>query len=393
MKSTLKNCLVIVLVLFLGACTEPQSPAPISEIQSQASSDGQHDLASRLVATVGNGSSGAISRMQVNDPWKVDRLIAPAGPESILRQFGSQIFLVNRSQSRIDLLDRNTLLPVRSYSTGHGSRPMDILVIGHSKAIVTDFNGDHLLILDLETGALTEGVSLEIYADSDGLPDMVNMERVGSKIYVQLQRYDRNTNIDHGSILAVINLLSISGNSQDEVAMQLLPGIDIAGKRPAFKMQYVKEKNLLYVGSPGERLDFGGRNTGIEEINLITEESQGFFITEGGLGGDMGPFAIIGDRGFSVFHTSIVLSTHLAHFRRGQTLGELRSTTEGWNDALVYDEATHQIFYGEPSGFVGFSEEFERDGEIFIYDSRTALLLSNGGVAIGAPPTDFLISR
>lgn len=388
-KTSQKLLLLTLLILVTMACSDTSADS-VPEIEAPQSDIISDRFDRKLIASVSDGQRGALSTVDVLPPYNNQVEIAPAGPSAFLREFFGQVFLVNQQESRIDLLNRVTLQPVRSYPIGQGTQPMDILVLNKRFALVSDFNSDHLHKLNLETGEVTPSIDLSVYSDTDGLPDVMMMEKVDNKVYIQLQRFDRNTLQEtNGAIMAVVRLGF--STSAGDFSATLLPGISLQGKRPAFKMQVNKKKNRLYVAMPGVRMDFLDE-TGIEEIDLTTEQSLGFFITEGQLGGDMGPFVIIDDnRGFAVFHTSIVASTHLAHFRRGQSFGELRSTIDGWTDAIAYDERNRHIFYGEPS-LSANTRSTEPGGSVFVYDARTAQPLS-GAIGIGKPPVDFLISK
>jgi hypothetical protein len=391
MKILLNTLYLAVLFICFG-CSETEHSPEIDSIRSEASL--QDNLgARRLIASISDEVNGALSSMDIDSPWNTSIEVAPAGPNAILREFYGQLYLVNRSQARIDLLDKETLLPIKTFATGSGTEPRDILVINKRLALITDYNGTNLLLLNLASGEIRPFIDLSFYSDEDGFPEMNMMERIGNKVYIQIQRWNRNNmNSSNNAYLAVINLEIRTSPTQldyQSFSAQLLPGIALQGKKPDFKMQVNKDR--LYVAAPGDRLDHVGATTGIEEIDLQNEQSLGFFILEKGLGGDMGPFVIIDENnGYAVFHTSIVLSTHLAHFKRGQTFGELHSTTEGWVDAIAYDKDTQQIFYAEPSAPSGFTRHLTKPGHVIVFDAKTATQLSNP-IGLGGRPVDLLV--
>lgn len=385
-RSLLYQGSLALLTLITLSCGTP-GDIPEPEILA-GTIDTDQSSAKRLIATVTDGASGSISTVDISPPYTPAFGINSTGPSSILRQFGNRIYLVDRASHKIDLLHPQSLQTIRSFDLGDPTLPMDVLELDRNSVLFSDYNSSDLKILDLRTGEIRQGLSLSGFSDQDGLPEAVMMEKVGSRIYVQLQRIDQNTNTDHGAMIAVVGLLT---NDLTSPGLRLVSSIRLAGKRPQFKMQVNKEKNILYVACPGVRLDHFS-NTGIEEVDLTLNMSLGFFITEEQLGGDMGPFAITAeDEGFCVFHTSIVASTHLARIRRGQSLGELHSTIDGWADVIAYDQGSQQIFYGEPSiaqnGLIN-----DKNGHMIVYDAQTGTQLS-GLIGIGGMPYDFLIQQ
>ena len=391
MRHFLIQLLSLVCLVGFTACSNSQRDTQPLEISGAGIAvDSPTDQARGLVlAAVSDGSSGSLSKVYSTPPYETEREIAPAGPSARMRLFFGNLYLVNPELSRIDLLDKATLLPVRSFPTGQGTQPMDILVLNRNYALVSDFNGDHLLSLNLVTGEVRDAIDLGGYSDPDGIPEMVMMEKVGNKLYVQLQRFDQQTYMEHGATLAVINLISDSRNSQAFPKASLLAGIALRGTRPRFKMQVDSQTDRLYVATPGVALDFFD-NRGVEEIDLAAGQSIGFFITEAQIGGDMGPFAITDrNHGFVAWHTEFPASTHLSYFKRGQTLGQLRMSGAGDIDALTFDPQRRLIFYAEPSNaqFTG-----GLDGVVFIYDANTATPLS-GALSVGKPPVDLLVYR
>src|SRR5207237_1128724 len=80
-------------------------------------------------------------------------------------------------------------------STGPGSNPHDVTVVGPHKAYVTRFARPELWIVDPGApscaGFFLDSIDLGAFADADGLPEMDQMTLVADRLFVSLERLDR----------------------------------------------------------------------------------------------------------------------------------------------------------------------------------------------------------
>lgn len=341
-----------------------------------------------LVAVNHDGSEGSIAEVGLSAPWPVTQEAIKAGPNTIVRQFGNRLFTIDRARRSIDEFAAADLRHIATYHAGATVLPMDLVLLNSRTAMVSDYDGTHALWLDTLTGQFREGPDLGAYADGDTVPDMAMMERVGNRVYLQLQRYDRIRDIDCGALLAVFERVSINPASREP--FRLAGVIALAGRRPTFKMQASVDGVRLWLSAPGGVND-GGDDTGIEEVDLVAGRSTGFVIREGdGFGGDVGPFAMVSDdKGFAVVHTSIGASTHLRVFDRNRQIAELHSSLLDWVDCLAFDDVTRQVFYPVPEGGGSSSR---RAGSILVFDADRDHQLSQL-LPVGGEPHDITVVR
>lgn len=317
-----------------------------------------------IVATNTSTTTGALSVVETATPWPATPLAAPAGHDSVLRVFDGRLYVLGRDDRTVVVRTLPKLKLVQTFAIPQIAAPRDLVMVTPTMALISDHDSDHLWWLDTSTGVVSAGQDLSPYADADRLPDCTRMEIVGQRVYVQMQRYDRNHNTEHGAKLAV---LAPGFNPVPPVILENV--IDLQGLRPDYRMQVNAAGNKLWISAPGQNDDWGGWvATGIEEVDLNTGQSLGFVVTEFQFGADLGPFVMVDEnKGFAIAHTSIVASTHLRVFDRnvGQ-LAELHVSIDGRLDTIAFDSARRQIVYPVPqspteSGGVLF---FDADNDV-----------------------------
>ncbi len=202
-----------------------------------------------------------------------------------------RLYVVNRlGCDNILVLDpANDFDPIRQFSTGNGSNPSDIVVLSPTKAYIPRYELGGLAIADPSTGALTGQISLAAFADADGIPEMDRALRYGDRVFVSIQRLDRNAFFSptDASYVAVID-------ANADTLVDVDPGtagvqaIRLTGKNPVTSFGYDDASGRLLLGCAGF---YGALDGGIEWINPVTMASEGYAITEAALGGDVGDVA------------------------------------------------------------------------------------------------------
>lgn len=204
------------------------------------------------------------------------------------------------------------------------------------------------------------------------------MERVGDRLFVQLQRLDQNFDPVPPSLLAVVDIRTDSLIDAESLTPGV-QGIALLGTWPNHKMQAEREARRLYVSTPGPLLDGGG----IEEIDLDTLESNGWITSEAQIGGDMTGFVLGSpDLGYVLTHTDWTLSSHLTAFSRvdGSHQGE-KFVTFAQVDSLAFDRETGQLFFTDPNAGVR------------VFDAATGIQLTSTRLGNGVFPMDVLVAR
>lgn len=307
-----------------------------------------------IVASNPDAGGGALSRVETAAPWPVTSAGA-IGRDSVVHVFGGLVYVLGRADKTVQVRTLPGLALLQQFSIGEVGAPRDLAMVGSTTALISDHDGKNLWWLDTTTGTVKPGEDLGALS-LDGNPDATRMLVDGSRVYVQLQNYDRATNAEHGARIAV---LAPGINPEPPVILESV--IDLQGIRPDHPMRITKG-GRLQVSAPGVVGDWSSAMPkGIEEVDLAAGISLGFLLTEEDCGADLGPFAMVEDEyGFAIGHTSIGASTHLYAFERRRQLAELHSTVTGIHDVIAFDATTRTVFYpvgavlGSPGGVLAF---------------------------------------
>jgi hypothetical protein len=354
-----------------GECREP-GPAPLDRSLAVAWNDAA-------------GGSGMLRAMRTRPPWDFTSPSLPIGRDSILRFAGEKIYAVSPVDDTITVVVSDTWMIERTHSLQEGSQPLDIAVVSPETAYVTRRMATHLLRLDLLTGASEEVVDLGVFADADGIPDLGTMAVHEGRLFVQVRR--RNLSgpgqFAPPAYLAVIDVAS--GEIVDvDPATPGVQAIQLAGTAPKLKMQIVPPARRLFVNASGQLFDQGG----IEVIDLDILQSLGLAVREsdGRTGADLGGFVLTDpERGFLVYTTDLVLSSHLESF-----------TVTGGADPepafhTVVDYLAPTLEYNEQDDTIFFPSSGSGGNGVDVFDAGTGRRLTPGVTPTNGPPTDLLL--
>ena len=249
-------------------------------------------------------SSGSLSVGDL-DTRVITRDVASAYSDARLRWFDGLLYIVNRfGQDNIQVINpAANYATVRQFSVGNGSNPQDIAVVSPTKAYVTRLASSRLLIVNPATGDSIGAIPLAAFADADQIPDMDHMIRVGSTLFVALERLS-NFQPTGASVVVAID-------TQADTVLDAVPGlpgiqpIALPGTNPTTAFDYDAATQRLILGCTGS---YGVNDGGIAWIDTQTLASSGFAIGEAALGGDVldvvwgsatRSFAIVSDAGFN----------------------------------------------------------------------------------------------
>lgn len=140
----------------------------------------------RAVVVAGDFVSGHPGVLSTLDP--ATRMVMPnvgpalaVGADPILRHFGGELFIINRIENNVTILDDQTLALKEQLGTGAGTNPQDVAVRGQ-KLFVATFGGTGLLVL---TRGSATPVAVDLSADDpDGKPNCNSVYLVGTDAYV-----------------------------------------------------------------------------------------------------------------------------------------------------------------------------------------------------------------
>lgn len=285
--------------------------------------------------------SGAYSTIPLDAPTAISRNVGSAHADAVGRNVGGSFYVINRlGGDNVQALDAN-FGTVWQCSLGNGANPHDIVIVAADKGYVSLYDGG-IAVIDPSTGADCDGfvrstIDLSSFADADGLAETDQMAVVGERLYVTLQRLDRDQFFapTEASFLAVID------TETDEFvdvnpATPAIDAITLTGTNPFSETKGLTVRSgkivIAEIGS------FGVLDGGIETIDVATNTPEGFFVTEEELGGDITDFVIVSDtRGYAIV-ADASFNNSLIRFdpSRGDVLAVL-TTTSSFLPDIEYD--------------------------------------------------------
>jgi hypothetical protein len=239
------------------------------------------------------GSFGTVSfdDPPVSTPISSQRIV---NSDAVARTAGGLVYVVNRFfGDSLQIIDpAQDFATTRQCLTGGGSNPQDFVFVGPDKGYVSLGGGTEVLVVDPSppqdcSGFILDRIDLAEFADDDGNPELNQMAVVGDRLYVTLQKLDRDNFFvpaENGSVV-VIDL------GTDEALGEII----LTGQNPFAQTKGITTRDGdLFLSEVG---NFGVNDGGIERIDAQSQMPQGFFVTEEDLGGDIVDFVLTSDDG------------------------------------------------------------------------------------------------
>ena len=360
-------------------------PAAIAALLLSQGGCGDCDCPSgRVVVAVALEAGGStLAAVETREPWGVEPSGIALDGEVSLRVLEGRVVAVGRGSGVVTVVDPDRWTVEAAHPIGGALQLEDVALVAPGIACVSARDSASLFRLDLATGAVEAAVDLSVFADADGLPEPGTMLVDGSRLFIQIRRWnDDAVAFVPPALLAVVDLETWELVDTDPAA----PGvqaIELEGTAPRGKMQVLPGSRLLHLSATGGFFDAGG----IEAVDLDALRSDGLVIREadGLTGADLGAFLLVEpDRGFLVFSTDLALSSHLHAFRipGGVEEGELYVSVGTFVPELVLDPGTGSFFLpdggGPPAG-------------IHAFDARTGARRTGAIVDVGGRPGDLVL--
>ena len=234
-----------------------------------------------LVATT-NYQTGALALLDL-DTRSLNLNFAPIHFDAVVKDLpGLDSFLViNRwGADNLQFIRKDTGKTVAQVSLGLGTNPQDAVLEGQF-LYVSALNQALIIKFDTVTKQVVKTIDLSSFSDSDGYPEATNLMKKDGLLWVQLQRLNQYQSFspENASMLVRINLLS------DSVVDSRM----LKASNPVTAFRSTEDGSIL-VGEAGYMGNQGKLDGGIEKINSLKFESEGFVTTEALLGGDIVDF-------------------------------------------------------------------------------------------------------
>ncbi len=326
--------------------------------------------------------TGSASVIWLDGSYTTDTDVASVHSDAVARYYSGLVYVVNRLEGdNIQVLDpSNGFSTVRQFSVGNGSNPQDIAFASETKAYVTRYETNDLWIVNPSTGGYLGSIDLSQFADSDGLCEMSRVIIKGDRLFISIQRLDRdNWWLPVGdSYLAVVDVTA-------DTLLDVDPGtpgiqaIRLSGTNPFSDIQVNPFTGMLYLSCVGM---WGVADAGVEIIDPIALETAGMMITEEAAGGEINDVEVYWSlRGYAIL-TNASFTTDLICF----------NPATGVLDSVIYSPGDYVLNDIElsPDGELFCSDQTETNPGIRIYDPIDNSEITSGPISTGLPPFDII---
>jgi hypothetical protein len=214
---------------------------------------------------------------------------ADIGSDAVARWYNGLLYVVNRyGGDNIQVIDPSAgYTTLRQFSVGNGSNPQDIAFVSPTKAYVSRYGSASIAIVNPATGGSLGSISLAPFADSDGLPEMARMVRVGRWLFVACQRLTGFEPVNPSVVVVV--------DTQADTVFDVNPvtpgvqAIPLTFRNPVTTFEFDRTRTRLLIGCAGA---IGALDGGIEAIDPVGLADLGPVSTETALGGDVSDLAL-----------------------------------------------------------------------------------------------------
>jgi hypothetical protein len=345
---------------------------------------GRVEAADRALVLSTDFSTGYYSRLDLAAPFTHTNNAGSTASDAVARMRDGRFYILGRfGFDFVQVVDPVTFGTTIQYSVGNGTNPQDIVLCSPTKAYVSLYERNYLAIINPQTGAALGSVDLSSFADADGLPEAAGLARVGNRVFVALQRLDR----PGGFVASNPSLVAVVDCTTDQLvdADPVTPGIQaitLTGRNPFADMSVDPVREKIVVGEVG---NFGVLDGGVEYINPVTLQAEGFFITESALGGDLNAVKLAADCTGYVIVNDATFRTKLVRFDRcAHTVLDTPLQSSG------FDLCDVEIDYARGHVLVS-DRDFTHPG-VRILDAKTGVQITTSPLDLGLPPCDIALA-
>lgn len=325
-------------------------------------------------------ATGTLSNVTFGPPPAATNNVATVCSDAVLRHHLGLLYVVERfGCDNIRVLDPgNGFAPVRQFSVGNGANPNDIAFVSPTRAYVTRYDESSLWIVNPATGAFVGSVSLAAFADADGIPEMNRLAVRNGRVFVSLQRVNRDLFFSPTDSSQVVVLDGLTGALVDcDPVAPGVQGIVLPFQNPTTEI-VTDAAGRLVVGCTGA---YGVNDGGVVRIDPVALRVDAIEATEQALGGDVVDVAIASaTRGFAIVGDASFNTACRPYDRATGVVGAAVYATAGFHlaDAEVSD-----------AGVLWLADRTPANPGLRLFDATTLAPLTAGPVSTGLPPQDI----
>ncbi len=267
------KCFALALVL-LAACGDNIDPP---RFDAGPDVDADPLVPPRAVIVAGDFQAiGVMSELDV-EARVAHNNIAPTGAvgaDPILRKHGDELFVINRIENNVTILDASDYTQIAQLGTEAASNPQDVAIDG-DKVFIATYARKGLVEMTRGSAAI---VDIDLSADDpDGKPNCASVYKVGGRLFVTCQLLDDANFFSNRGLPGKVYVVDIATRAVEHE-------LDLTTSNPFSLLEQLPSGDLV-VGTVDFR--FGNNNAGcIERITTgATPTAAGCFLNNDTLGG------------------------------------------------------------------------------------------------------------
>ncbi|RHX87149.1 YncE family protein [Leptospira stimsonii] len=382
----LKLYVFIVFYLLNVSCQDLQRPSFLSLLLTQS-------LPGNIgVVTTDFGGSGRFKVINPSLLYSYPGLI-PIHSDALARFGLGKVYVLNLlNRDSIQVLDPNFgFVTVSELALGFKVNPADIEFAGPSKAYVTLYGSNRLLILDPSLMAITGSIDLGGYSETfssggtpDGLPEMSGMKIVGDSLFVCLQRLDRNDPSGYFPPNTTSLLLEIYIATDTVIGTYTFPASNPVNKPQLLDL--FGEPHLVFA-TPGRMGFLSQIDGGVSAFRLGTRSFlTRLLFSESVAGGDIVNVQVKSDTvGYaSVLDSSFTKSLKVFNPSTGETTATLLRIPSS------YDASLSSILLASDKILYVGNTQFQQPGVTMFDTERGDALLTPSPISVDLQPYDII---
>ncbi|AOP33272.1 hypothetical protein A0128_05060 [Leptospira tipperaryensis] len=384
MKSKL---LILIIFYFLNvSCQDLQRPSFLSLLLTQ-------NLSGNIGVVTTDFSGGG--RFKVINPSLLYSYpgLTPIHSDALARFGLGRVYILNLlNRDSIQVLDPNFgFITVSELSLGSKVNPADIEFAGPSKAYVSLYGSNRLLILDPTLMVVTGFIDLGSYSETfsaggspDGIPEMSGMKIVGDSLFVCLQRLDRNDPSGFFPPNTTSLLLEINIPSDKVIGSYTFPASNPVNKPQLLDL--FGEPHLVFA-TPGRMGFLSQIDGGVSAFRLSTRSFLSrFLFSESVAGGDIVNVQVKSDSiGYaSVLDSSFTKTLKVFNPSTGETIATLLRIPSS------YDASLSSILLASDKILYVGNTQFQQPGVTMFDTERGNSLLTPTPISVDLQPYDII---
>ncbi|AVV49182.1 YncE family protein [Leptospira santarosai] len=316
--------------------------------------------------------------------------LTPIHSDAVARFGIGKVYVLNRlNRDSIQVLEPNYgFITVSELSLGSKVNPVDMEFASASKAYVSLYGSDRLLIVDPTYMTITGSIDLRSYAESgaapDGIPEMNGLKIVGDSLFVCVQRLDRNDPSGYFPPNTTSLLLEVSIATDTVVGVYTFPS-----SNPVSKPQLVDlfgEPHLV-IATPA-RMGFQSRiDGGVSAFRLSTRSFiSRFLYSESVAGGDILSVQVKSDTvGYvSVLDSGFTKTLQVFNPSTGEKISTLLTIPSS------YDASLSSILLASDKILYVGNTQFQQPGVTMFDTERGNVLLTPSPISVDLQPYDII---